>query len=171
MRGLRNFTIALLVAGLSVPLFASSAMANSFDTDHDDTPASFDIRSVRSWIYTGPDIILFRSRFYDELQWTRRTSVWVYIDSRSGPSYDFLLATSVRHDVAHCDLYSVHALVGRGKVNVGPSRVTCRVKRRLLRPTRPFWHIRYKVRAISRAGGEQVNDWAPGGFGNWYPHV
>jgi hypothetical protein len=168
MRGLRAFTITLLVAALSVPLLASSAMGDSFHRDPDDTSTSFDVRAVRTLSHLQSRTLLLSTTFYDVLQWGRRASVWFYIDSRTGPSYDFLLNTYVRHDVKkHCYLYSRDGFVGPVGVNVGPRRVTCRVKRRLLRPTRT---IRFNVRAISWAG-HQVNDWAPGGFGNWYPHV
>jgi hypothetical protein len=163
---LRRFTIALFVVAVSIPLLASSALADFSDDDPDDTPTSFDIQAVRSISHLR-DVYFFGIKFYDPLQWGPRTHVFIYMDSRSGPSYDFLIDASFRGGVK-CRLYSRDSFVGPVRVATGPRQVQCSPEKRLLRKTH---RIRFKVRAISRAGGEQVNDWAPGGFGNWYPHV
>jgi hypothetical protein len=167
VRGLRRYTIVLLVSAVCVPFMASSAMADLHDHDPDDTPTSFDLRAVRSIALPGRHL-LFRSTFYDVLEWRGTSHVWVYLDSRTGPSYDFLLAASVRHGDARCSLYSRDSLVGPVGVRVGPRRAACNVARRFLKLTHA---IRWKVRAISRDASDLVSDWAPGGFGNWYPHV
>ena len=167
MRGLRRYTIALLVAAVAVAVVASSATAEYRDHDPDDTATSFDIRSVSSNVLPNGHL-LFRSTFYDVLQWNANSHVWVYIDSRAGASYDFLLEAGVRHDVATCYFYSRKSLIGPVGVRVGPRRVTCTVARRFLRSTHV---IRWKVRALSRDGTDVVSDWAPGGSSNWYPHV
>jgi hypothetical protein len=169
MRGLRIFTIALLVSALSVLLLASSAMADSFHRDPDDTATSFDIRAVRTLSHLQSRALLLSATTYDVLEWTANTYFWFYLDSRSGPNDDFLLYAWVRHDVAHCWLYDRYGLLGDVGVNVGPRRATCRVRKRLLRPAHT---IRYSVKAVSRnLTHHVVSDWAPGGFGNWYPHV
>jgi hypothetical protein len=168
MRGLRTFSVALLVSALSIPLYPSSAMAFSYHRDPDDTETSFDIRAVRTISNVSSPAVILSATTFEVLQWSRRTSVWFYIDSRSGGSYDFLVTTSLNDDQPVCDLYSRDSFMGRVPANFGPRRVTCHVKKRFLRKTHS---IRYNVRAISRAGGEQVNDRAPDGFGNWYPHT
>lgn len=170
MRGLRAFTIAMLVATLSVSLLASSAIGDTFRSDPDDTSTSFDIHTIRTQKHAPRQALLFSIITYDVLQWTPRTAVWIYLDSRAGPSYDFLLTTTVHNDRAHCDLYSRDSLVGPVGVHVGPKRVICRVKRSLL-AIRPTHIVRFYVRAISWSGGHQVNDRAPGRIGTWYPHV
>ena len=118
-----------LVARSRVLLVASPATADYRDHDPDDTATSFDIRSVSSTVSPNRRL-LFRSTFYDVLEWNANSFVWVYIDSRAGPSYDFLLDAGVRHDRAHCYFYSRHSLIGPTGVRVGPRRVTCTVARR-----------------------------------------
>ena len=168
MRGLRIFTIAVVVAALSIPPYASSAMAFSYHRDPDDTETSFDIRAARTISNVSSPALTLSTTTYEVLQWSRRTSVWFYIDSRSGGSYDFLVTTSFKDEKPVCDLYSRDSFVGHVAANFGPRRVTCHVKKRLLRKTHS---IRYKVLALSRAGGDQVWDRAPDGLGNWYPHA
>jgi hypothetical protein len=161
-------TVCVLVAALSASLVGPAALADLRDHDPNDTPTTFDIRAIRTRSHLPGGAITFATRFYDVLDWRRNTAVWIYIDSRAGPSYDRLVVASKRNGAVRCELFTRHSLFGPVGVNAGPRRVTCRPKRRFLNPTHT---IRFKVRAISRAGGHQVNDWAPGGFGDWYPHV
>ena len=161
MKGLRTFTIALLVATLPVPLFASSAMGDSFHRDPDDMAASFDIRAVRTVSHLPSGTLLLSATTYDDIQWSIGGDTFAWF---------FLIQARVRHDVLHCDLYSRDSLLGPVGASFGPRRVTCRVNRRLLSPTHT---IRYMVRAFSLVTDphrHEVSDWAPDRY-VWYPHV
>jgi hypothetical protein len=168
MRGVRLTIIALLMASASVASVAPMARADSFHRDPDDTPTSFDIRMARTVSHGLRHTIVFRTAFYDVIQWRRNTELWIYIDSRAGTSHDYLLVGSMSHDVAHCDLYSRDGPMRPVGGNVGPRRVTCWTKKRLLHSTHT---VRFKLRAISWMDGAEVQDWAPGRFSGWYPHV
>lgn len=131
MRGLRTFTIALLVAALSVPLFASSAMGDSFHRDPDDVAATYnDIRTVRTVSQTPSRTLLLSATTYDDIQWIGYTVFYFYLDSRSGPPWDFVVTARMRRDVPVCLLSSKdsHHVSPVGDANFGPRRVTCRVK-------------------------------------------
>ena len=96
--GVRQFTIALLVAAVSVSLIASSAEADFSAHDPDDTDApDLDIRSVRSTM-TPRHVLKFKARFYDVLNWHQNAQVRVLIDSRSGPSAEYALVAYRRAD-------------------------------------------------------------------------
>jgi hypothetical protein len=168
VRGLLKVTGCVLVAALSVSLVSPSALADLRDHDPDDTPTTFDIRAIRTLSHLSSGAIIFATTFYDVLDWRRSSELWIYVDSRAGPAFDHVVVASKRSGVVRCELFTRHSLFGPVGVNAGPRRVTCRPKRRFLNPTHT---IRFKVRAISHAAGHLVNDWAPGGFGDWYPHV
>ena len=84
MRGLRRYTIALLVAAVAVAVVASSATAEYRDHDPDDTATSFDIRSVSSNVLPNRHL-LFRSTTTSSNGMRTRTSGCTSIAAQALP--------------------------------------------------------------------------------------
>lgn len=159
---------AVLTAAIVVPLTASPSSAEYFDEDPDDTDTAFDISAVRSSVSEGGWLV-FRTLFYDVLEWRSGTEVRVFIDSRSGPSADYYLNAWVGgRGEDHCELRRGGVEQWPVDVNIRPQKVVCGLPKSLLRPTH---EIRWSVRTLDFLRHEPVNDWAPSGFGDWYPHV
>ena len=162
--------VALVVALVLVgSLFVQAASADIDELDPDDVSSTFDIRRVESSPY-GPYVRL-TVRFYEELAWGRRTALWIYFDSRSGPSPDYLITVGQEDGKIRATLMPWSGTDTTRLFKLAwPQRVYTNFRRSLLRPTRAR---RWKVRSLFPDPGPGVfmSDWAPGPFSAWYPHL
>lgn len=169
LRGCVALVVALILVGA---FFVQTASADIDELDPDDASSAFDIRRVESSSY-GPYVRL-TVRFYEELDWRRNTAMHIFIDSRSGPSWDYLIHVGRELGTSRIRATMVHrsdlADTTRLFKLVWPQRIYTNFRRSLLRPTHA---IRWKLRTIAPDPGPGIwlTDWAPGPFSSWYPHL
>jgi hypothetical protein len=170
MRMLRGTTGLVGTLALVGFVFVGTANADIDATDPDDVSSSFDIRRVESSPY-GPYVRL-TIRFYEDLAWRRNTGVHIYLDSRSGPTWDYLVTVGQENGGIRATLVPRSDLGDTTRLFklVWPRRIYTNFRRSLLRPTHA---IRWKLRTLSPDPGPGLwlIDWAPGPFSAWYPHL
>lgn len=138
--------------------------------DPDDVSSTLDISRVESG--RADEFVVFTIRFYEVVDW-RKSSLWLYLDSRSGPGPDYLaICYAGRGKAPRCALQpwgdSLHTTPPDIK-RIWPQRVTIGFRLPSLHPTHA---VRWKVRTLAPAPGPAIReiDHAPDSFGDWY-HV
>jgi len=140
--------------------------------DPDDVGSTFDIRRVESGFAAipGGTYVQLKVRFFEAAEWTRRTTVHVSFDSRSGPGFDYLLTVGMERGSIRARLSSRvdPSEVMRVRKLVWDRRVFLSLPTDLLRPTR---EIAWKVRTLVFRRTGTVIDRAPDTWSEWYPHI
>ncbi len=172
MRVARRSLVVVLTTVVVGCCWMPAARAVIDARDPDDVGSTFDIRRVESGFAAipGGTYVQLKVRFFEAAVWTRRTTVHVSFDSRSGPGPDYVLVVARERGSIRAKLYSTvdPSEVTRVRKLVWDRRVFVSFPTDLLRPTREIeWKV---VTAVSRRSGPVV-DRAPDAWSEWYPHI